>query len=268
MVDVVAKTAACTAAHRLGRHSADSVCAGRPFFIRIGVSQASEAPGGEQRVQDAGPQPRVQVVDVGLEDDGGPAGAGVAPARPAPAGRRSAARPGRGRRRPCRRARPASAAASSTRPPGARRGPRRWACTSRPAPAPATTGTPASSSSTAGPGIGTTPCAPRAEPLPSATGRGGQPGQPEVLEPGDDADDVGQRVERADLVEVHLVGGDPVHAALGDGQPLEHRQGAVADGRCQGGARRAAPGRRPRCGGAADSAARARAPGWRRARAG
>ena len=44
MDDVVAKTAACTAGTASGRHSADSVCAGRPFFIRIGVSQASEAP--------------------------------------------------------------------------------------------------------------------------------------------------------------------------------------------------------------------------------
>ena len=66
-------------------------------------------------------------------------------------------------------------------------------------------------------------------------GGGGEPGQPEVREPGDDADDVGQRVESAHLVEVHVLGRDPVHPALGDGEALEHRQGAVADGGRQGG---------------------------------
>ena len=50
------------------------MCAGRPFFIRIGVSQASDAPA-VRRVQDSGPQPWVQIVDVGLELDR-PAAAG------------------------------------------------------------------------------------------------------------------------------------------------------------------------------------------------
>jgi hypothetical protein len=48
-----------------------------------------------------------------------------------------------------------------------------------------------------------------------------------VLEAGDHADDVGQGVQRPDLVEVHLVGRHPVHPALGDRQPLEHRQRPV-----------------------------------------
>ena len=45
--------------------------------------------------------------------------------------------------------------------------------------------------------------------------------EPEVLEPRADADDVGDRVEGADLVEVHVVGRGAVHRGLRDGQPLE-----------------------------------------------
>ena len=60
--------------------------------------------------------------------------------------------------------------------------------------------------------------------------RGVQPVEAEVLEPGHDADDVGQRVQRADLVEVHGLRLDPVHPALGDREPLEHGERALADG--------------------------------------
>ena len=42
---------------------------GRPFFITIGTSQASAAPASQQPGQDARPQPRIQVVDVGLQHD-------------------------------------------------------------------------------------------------------------------------------------------------------------------------------------------------------
>ncbi len=42
--------------------------AGRPFFIRIGVSQASDAPASSRRCRIRRPQPRVEVVDVGLVD--------------------------------------------------------------------------------------------------------------------------------------------------------------------------------------------------------
>ena len=226
-----------------GPQSADSVCAGRPFFIRIGVSQASEAPGGEQRVEDAGPQPRVEVVDVGLEDDG-------APGRSRRCGRLAEHQPddvrqlGRvaaaGAR--CRRARPASAAAPSTRRPGR-----------------ATSAAPVGVHISAGTGPGDDRDARPAAPAPPGRGSGrrrarrgpsrcpARPGdavsrrQPEVREPGDHADDVGERVQRTDLVEVHLVGRDPVHPALGDGQPLEHRQRAVADGGVERRRRRAAP---------------------------
>jgi hypothetical protein len=43
--------------------------------MSTGVSHASCAPGGEQRRQHPGPQPRVEVVDVGLEHDGAASGA-------------------------------------------------------------------------------------------------------------------------------------------------------------------------------------------------
>ena len=44
-----------------------------------------------------------------------------------------------------------------------------------------------------------------------------------------DADDVGDRVERADLVEVHVQRVVAVHRGLGDGEPLEDPQREVAD---------------------------------------
>ena len=122
-----------------GRHSADSVCAGRPFFIRIGVSQASEAPAANSASRTPGHSRGSRSSTLASSTTG----AGAAPAssaRPAPAGRRWAAAPGRGRRRPCRPARPASAAAASTRRPRGHAGPRRWACTSRSATGPAITG--------------------------------------------------------------------------------------------------------------------------------
>ena len=49
-------------------------------------------------------------------------------------------------------------------------------------------------------------------------------------EPGADADHVGDRVEGADLVEVHVERVVAVHRALGDGEPFEHAQRQVADG--------------------------------------
>ena len=87
-----------------GGTSTDSVCAGRPFFIRIGVSQASDAPAASSAASTAGPQPRVEVVDVGLED----AASGRRPGR-RPRGSPSTSAqhvrptsPGRGRRHRCR----------------------------------------------------------------------------------------------------------------------------------------------------------------------
>jgi hypothetical protein len=43
------------------------------------------------------------------------------------------------------------------------------------------------------------------------------------------AHDVDDGVDRADLVEMHLVGRDAMHVRLGLGQPLEHRAGALLD---------------------------------------
>ena len=237
-----------------GRHSTDSVCAGRPFFIRIGVSQASEAPAANSASRTPG-HSRGSRSSTLASSTTGPAGAGVGRLaqhqaddvrqldRVAAAGAHADALD------------PHRRAASSTRPPARPPGPRRWGCTSRPAPAPATTGMPASSSSTAGPGIGTTPCAPRAEPLPSATGEAVSRESPRCANPATTPDDVGQRVERAHLVEVHVLGRHPVHAALGDGQPLEHRQRAVAHGGWRARRRGAARGRRPRSGACEDSGA-------------
>ncbi|CAB4734048.1 unannotated protein [freshwater metagenome] len=51
----------------------------------------------------------------------------------------------------------------------------------------------------------------------------------EVHEPRRDADDVGDRVEGADLVEVHVVRVRAVHGALGLGQPSEGGERQVAD---------------------------------------
>ena len=51
----------------------------------------------------------------------------------------------------------------------------------------------------------------------------------EVLEGGGDADDVDDGVERADLVELDLVGGDAVDLALGRGQRGDDAQRPLAD---------------------------------------
>ena len=50
---------------------------------------------------------------------------------------------------------------------------------------------------------------------------------PERVEPGHRPHHVDQRVELADLVEVHRVHRHPVHARLGLGQPPEHGLGAA-----------------------------------------
>jgi hypothetical protein len=58
--------------------------------------------------------------------------------------------------------------------------------------------------------------------------RAHQPVQAQVHEPGGHPDDVGDRVERPDLVEVHVVDRDAVHHGLGLGDPAEDLQGDVA----------------------------------------
>ena len=56
------------AAARLGCDQRRRVWAGRPFFIRIGVSQASSAPASSSAAITVRPHPRVEVVDVGLDE--------------------------------------------------------------------------------------------------------------------------------------------------------------------------------------------------------
>ena len=82
----------------------------------------------------------------------------------------------------------------------------RWACTARwPAAHRAGyDGTPRSSSTTAGGGTGRRPCSVATVPPPTDTGETTTRAEAEVHEAGADADDVGDRVQRADLVEVHV----------------------------------------------------------------
>ena len=74
---------------------------------------------------------------------------------------------------------------------------------------------------TAGTGTGSSPCAVRTRPEPTATSPALSGGDAEVLQRGADPDDVGDRVQRAHLVEVHVVRGDAVHVGLGVGEPGE-----------------------------------------------
>ena len=89
--------------------------------------------------------------------------------------------------------------------------------------------TSASSASTAGAGTGSRPCAARTMPCPSATGEPTVPARPGVQR-GGHPDDVGDRVQRADLVEVHLLGRRPVRCGLRRGQPGEHVEGGPRTG--------------------------------------
>ena len=53
-------------------------------------------------------------------------------------------------------------------------------------------------------------------------GAAGHRGHPQEVQRGADGDDVRDRVPASDLVEVHLVGREPVYSRFGLGQPLEH----------------------------------------------
>ena len=66
----------------------------------------------------------------------------------------------------------------------------------------------------AGAGTGITPWAARTHPLPRPTGRLQIAVDAQALEPFDRADDVDERVHRADLVQRHLLRRHAVHAAL------------------------------------------------------
>ena len=162
-----------------------------------------------------------------------------------------------------------SAAAGPTPWPAWSAARRRSACTARSPgrPGPAYDGTPRSSSATAGGGTGRVPCAPRTVPEPTATGETTTSSAPRCDEAGAHPDDVGDRVERADLVEVHVERVVAVHGGLGDGEPLEDRAAPGRAPRRRVGAERAGRGCRARCGGARSRRPR-RGSGWRRSRCG
>ena len=228
MVDVVAKTAACTSGTVSGRQSTERVCAGRPFFIRIGVSQASEAPAAKSASRTPG-HSRGSRSSMLASSTTGPA---LLPSAGSPSTRRTTFGSSPGSRPP------APVPTRATRIGGQRRplahqlghqgGAGRGAHLGRHR---------AGDHGDPGQQLQHRRTRDRDDAVRAAGGTaaqrdggGGEPGEPEVREPGDDADDVGQRVERAHLVEVHLLGGDPVHPALGDGQPLEDRQRPLAHG--------------------------------------
>ena len=76
------------------------------------------------------------------------------------------------------------------------------------------------------------PCAPRTDPRAHRDRRDRDRAADVLGEPGEagaDPDDVGDRVERAHLVEGDVERVGAVHARLGDGQPLEGAGGPVAD---------------------------------------
>ncbi len=66
------------------------------------------------------------------------------------------------------------------------------------------------------------------------------------------ADDVGDRVERADLVEVNVVDGRAVYGGFGLGQSSEHQHGTVAHGHLEPGQQRLDVGEATVVGGLAD----------------
>ena len=181
--------------------------------------------------QDLGPQAGVEVIDVGLEQDdrlgGGSAGSdGVsAPTRT----RTTFARPGVSRL-------PAPTPTSSTVIAGRSSQDEASArivaipvgVANSPAP-PARTRQPRASCATAGTGTGRSPWPERTLPDPSATSPAVTRGDAEVLEGGADADHVRDRVQGADLVEVHVLDRDAVHMRLGIGEPGEDRARPVAD---------------------------------------
>ena len=207
------------------RPGGDRVCAGRPFFITIGVSRASEAPAASSAAITVGPQPRVEVVDVPTPGPGGPR-CPCAGGRLGPTSSRSTFAWVEGSRPPAptpmlpprsiagwapydrgvavvRRAAQLGACASArpprrtTAPPAAARRRRAVAPASR----------------RARPGPGPEPTA-TAETTPTSS-------SPRWDKPSADPDDVGDRVEGADLVEVHVRGrGARGPAASADREPL------------------------------------------------
>ena len=81
-----------------------------------------------------------------------------------------------------------------------------------------------SSSAVAGAGTGSTPCSVLTVPLPTLTGERGHRFDVQKIERDTRADDVGNRIHRADFVKVNLADLGAVHCRFGLGKPLENRR--------------------------------------------
>ena len=208
--------------------STASVTAGRPFFMIVGVSVTSRAPAANRRSTHVVVDLRIEVVDIGGDFDQvvGVEGGALATDHQAqhvgPIGEVLGAgaiadaldfeirsrRPGR------------ASAFRIAAPVGV---------TISDAPSPIRSGKPASNSAVAGAGTGMMPCCERAKPLPIGSGETSTSPTSKLVERPRGADDVDDRIDRADLVEVDVVGGGVVDLGFGLGQHLEDRDRATLD---------------------------------------
>ena len=225
-----------------GRASADSTKPGRPFFICTGGDPHVERARGEAALRGVGHELRREVVEVGLDHDAPPRRR----RRPALAGALAdehadhvrAIRRARGRRRRSRARRGAARAADRTGSRARRRRRRRSGSRARRRHRRHGARAPRSSSSVAGAGSGSRPCAVPTKPRAIGSGEHSSSSISQRLERERDAADVADRIERADLVEVDLLGLDAVDAGLGDGRARRTRPGRARAGARKGRRRR------------------------------
>ena len=228
-------TIAVSAPSSAGRASTCRVWPGRPFFMSTGVSQASSAPASSSAGEDVGPDPGVEVVDVGLQHDGGlRRRQGAAPAVSPTTSRTTFARSGTSRLpapTPTAAIVIAGSCPDSSASVVASATPVGWPVRRRPArrrPPHGRRGVRAPRAP--GPAGRREPCGP--SPIRARRGRGPRV-DPRRDDTRADADDVRDRVEGADLVEVHLLRADAVHVGLGGGETFERPQCESADRRSQ-----------------------------------
>ena len=269
MVEVSRKTVARTSAASSGVTSARKVCAGRPFFIRIGVSQASSAPAASTAVitsgHSRGSRSSTLVSRTSRSSTPSPLGATVAPTNSRstlawPSGSRPPA--------PTPTARvviggcgpyDVASVVSSAAPVGVQS-----SVAGAPG-GPAYDGTPVSSAATAGGGTGRVPCALLTVPEPTAIGVTTTSVAPRWTKPAQTPTTSAIASRAPTSWKCTSSGSLAVHGALGDGEPLEDPDREVAHRVGQRGAEQqpadVAPGpvvgrsRRPR-----------RGSGWRRSR--
>ena len=205
MLLVPASISARRTSARSGALSTLRTWPGRPFLPRIGTSQASSAPARSSRCSTSGhnrgsrSSTLVSSSSVVLVGSAGPGGllaehhpGDVGPARRV-AG--AGAHPDAATRSAGRSSLRSASVTTSAMPVGVVSSP--WP--------PALTGQPRASSATAGTGTGRTPWAVRTVPAPRATGPALRVSTSRSCRAAAHADHVGDRVQRADLVEVHLV---------------------------------------------------------------